>query len=96
MKLLKKLGWKVLVQQRRKRDLSDLYFTHPAQKILKHYKTHGAPVHFSTPEWTKSRIDQIILRGAHCSYNDYLEFLKSEFIEMIRKNQLLILPYSIV
>ena len=95
-KLLKKFGWTGLVQQRRNRDLSNLQFEHPAQRLLKHYTHHGALVRFSTAKWSKDRINQAICRGAHRLCNDYLEFLKSEFIEMIKNNQWIILPYSIV
>ena len=48
--LLKKLGWKKFVLQRRtKSDFTSLdEVNHPAKRLLKHYKSRGTPVKFST------------------------------------------------
>jgi hypothetical protein len=54
------------------------------------------PVKVTTQAWSPSRIQQALSRGAHRSCRDYTEFLSQEFVEMIRKNQWTILPFSVV
>lgn len=97
VELLKKLGWKKFVKSRRTRsdfaNLSDL--PHPAKRLLQHYKSHGAPVKFKTSAWTKSQIRAAIERGPHKSCHEHIDFLKEEFIDMINKEQWIILPYSV-
>ena len=98
VKLLQTLGWKEFVRQRRPTsDLGPMHrINHPAKRLLQHYKKHGAPVKFSTKPWSRQRIEQSMRRGAHKSCFEYLEFLEEEFIDMINKDQWVILPYSVV
>ena len=94
--LLKQLGWTKFVQHRRRRgdfaSLDDVH--HPAKRLLRHYKNHGAPVKFSTKPWTQGRIKRALARGPHKSCHEYLEFLQEEFVDMINKQQWVILPAS--
>jgi hypothetical protein len=94
--LLKQLGWTDFVKGRRKRgDLADVStLPHPASRLLKHYKTHGAPVKFSTGAWSKYTLENALERGPHRSCMEYIDFLHEEFIDMINKQQWIILPYS--
>ena len=94
--LLRKLGWKAFVQHRRQRgDFSALdEFDHPAKRLIRHYKNRGAPVKFSTKPWTPGRIKRALQRGPHKSCHEHLEFLQEEFIDMINKQQWVILPAS--
>ena len=52
--LLKRLGWKKFVLQRRaKRDFTSLDGVHhPAKRLLKHYKSREAPVKVSAKRWS--------------------------------------------
>lgn len=93
--LLRELGWRRFVKHRRQRgDIGSLNFPHPAMHTLHHYKHHGVPVRLSTPAWSKQRLEAALARGAHRSCFDYLDFLKGEFVEMIRKSQWVVLPYD--
>jgi hypothetical protein len=94
--LLKQLGWTDFVKGRRKRgDFADVStLPHPASRLLKHYKTHGAPVKFSTGAWSKYTLENALERGPHRSCMEYIDFLHEEFIDMINKQQWIILPYS--
>ena len=96
VKLLKQLGWTDFVKGRRNRgDFADVStLPHPASRLLKHYKTHGAPVKFSTGAWSKYTLENALERGPHRSCMEYIEFLHEEFIDMINKQQWIILPYS--
>ena len=96
--LLKKLGWKQFVRQRRPtRDLGPMNnIQHPAKRLLQHYRKHGAPVKFTTTPWSRERVHQSIQRGAHKSCFEYLDFLEEEFIDMINKDQWVVLPYNVV
>ena len=96
--LIKTLGWREFVRQRRPTsDLGPMHkIHHPAKRLLQHYRKHGAPVKFSTKPWPHKRIEQSMRRGAHKSCFDYLEFLEEEFVDMINKDQWVILPYSVV
>ena len=94
--LLRQLGWHGLVSRRRSRgDFASLdNVDHPARRLLHFYKHRGAPVRFSTPPWTRHQIERALLRGPHKSCNDYIDFLNTEFVDMISKGQWLVLPYS--
>ena len=94
--LLRQLGWHGLVSRRRSRgDFASLInVNHPARHLLHLYKHRGAPVRFSTPPWTRHQIERALLRGPHKSCNEYIDFLNTEFVDMISKGQWIVLPYS--
>ena len=98
VKLLDKLGWHGLVNQRRPTgDFSSLTNVHhPARRLLKLYKYRGAPVKFATPPWNRQQILHALHRGPHKSCHDHVSFLHDKFKDMISKGQWLILPYSAV
>ena len=96
VKLLSKLGWQNFVKQRRQRsDLNILNINHPAQHVLKNYKHNGVPVRFSTKPWSKAKLTQALRRGPHQSCHNYIDFLESEFSDMISKSQWVILPFDV-
>ena len=96
VKLLRNQGWRKFVKGRRKRgDFADVStLPHPASRLLQHYKTHGAPVKFSTRPWKQYTLEHALARGPHRSCMEHIEFLHEEFIDMINKQQWIILPYS--
>ena len=98
VKLLQQLGWSGLVKQRRPvSDFSSLQNVHhPAKRLLSFYKNRGAPVKFSTPPWTRRQVQRALSRGPHKSCFEHLDFLKEEFVDMIKKGQWLVLPASAV
>ena len=94
--LLNSLGWEAFVKSKRGRgDIGHLTKPHPANRLLHHYKHHGAPVRFSTPPWSLDRLLAAVKRGPHQSCNLHLNFLQEEFIDMIRKGQWVVLPFSV-
>jgi len=97
VELLKKIGWKKFIKSRRKcgdfADLSNL--PHPAKRLLQHHKNHGAPVKFKMKAWSKSKLHAAITRGPHKSCHEHITFLHEEFINMINKQQWIVLPYSV-
>jgi hypothetical protein len=91
------MGWRDFVKFKRKRgDIGPLNFDHPAVRLLKQYKHNGVPVKLHTKPWTTARNHQALHRGPHRSCFDHLTFLQEEFIEMIQKDQWVILPYDVV
>jgi hypothetical protein len=48
----------------------------------------------STAPWTLDHNRQAIHRGAHKSAKEYTEFLREEFVDMIKKGYWTILPAS--
>ena len=95
--LLQKLGWERFVQSRRQRgDFASLKFQHPAQRLLDHYKRRGAPVKLKTSPWSRSQLLQALKRGPHKSCYEHLDFLQEEFVDMIQKQQWVVLPFSSV
>ena len=96
--LLKRLGWKKFVLQRRtKSDFTSLdRVDHPAKHLLRHYKSRGTPVKFSTEPWSRAKIDAALQRGAHRSCLEHVEFLHEEFADMIAKAYWVVLPAEAV
>ncbi len=92
------LGWKSFVEQRRGRgDLSSMdKVRHPARRLLRQYKSRGVPVVMSTAPWSPGRIQAALQRGPHKSAIEHSEFLRSEFANMVQKNQWVVLPFSSV
>ena len=97
MCLLSRLGWHEFVKRRRGRgDITSLKnVKHPARRLLFLLESQGAPVQFSTPPWSRDRLDQAIKQGPHRSCKDYIDFLEEKFVDMIQKGQWVILPASV-
>ena len=96
--LLSRVGWREFVRHRRGRgDFASLdnIHDHPARSLLLHMKHRGVPVRFTSPPWSRQRVDAALKRGPHKSCLDYIDFLEEEFIDMINKGQWVILPASI-
>ena len=96
VKLFRRLGWKGLVNHRRnKGDFNNVHaIKHPANRLLHHYKQHGVPVVTSNPPLSSTELLHAIKRGPHISANQHKEFLFEEFIDMINKEQWIILPFE--
>ena len=88
--LLQRMGWKKFVRLRRGKG--DFSFNHPAKRLLMHYKRSGVPIKFSTPPWTTAQLQHALKRGPHKSCQHHEEFIESEFVEMIKKGQWVVLP----
>ena len=97
-KLLAKLGWKSFVASRRKRNdfnvLKDI--KHPAARLLHHLDTNGVPVILKSTPWSVDKIEKALKRGPHRSSLEYIDFLEEEFVDMINKNQWIVLPFASV
>ena len=90
-KLFESLGWETLVTQRRGRgDLTNMnQVQHPAQRLLRHLASKGAPA------WPASRLQQAVRRGPHKSCRDQEPFLRSEFADFVDKSHWIVLPLSV-
>ena len=96
VQLLQQLGWTNFVITKRQRgDLASMSFQHPAQHLLTYIKKRGVPVRLTTSPWSPHQLQQAIDRGPHRSCYQFLDFLEQEFIDMIDKNQWVILPFHI-
>ena len=98
LQLLETLGLDELVKIKRgEGDLSSLEnVNHPAKRLLKDLKLHGAPIKFSTEPWSREQVSTALARGAHKSCMGHMNFLYEEFEDMIQKGQWLVLPASAV
>ena len=96
VKLLKEMGWKSFVRHRRQRgDFAEVTkLPHPASRLLQHYKVHGAPVKLTTKPWKKHTVELALAQGPHPLCMEHIDFLHEEFIDMINKQQWVVLPYS--
>ena len=84
------------MRRRKDGDFAKLDFDHPARRLLKNYKNRGVPVKLATEPWSQDRLRQALLRGPHKSCFEYRDFLQEEFVDMIQKQQWVMLPYSAV
>ena len=96
--LLAKLGWKVFCSSRRRRsDFNNLvHMKHPARQLLQHVKTNGVPVILKSTPWSQQQCDDAVRRGPHKSCLEFVDFLEEEFVDMIGKDQWVVLPYKSV
>ena len=69
---------------------------HPAAPLLANLRVDGAPVKFTTPDWTHPRISEALKRGSHPSAKQYLHFLETEMADMVDKRYWVVLPYELV
>lgn len=92
--LYHKLGWKQLVRQRRQRgDLGAVEtLNHPATRLLRQLKQHGAPVILETAPWSRQRLQAALQRGPHKSALEYQDFLVDEFADMVSNGMWIVLP----
>ena len=65
---------------------------HPAARLLDHYKRKGVPVLMSAKRWPRSRKLASLARGPHKSAKEHIEFLREEYVSMIRKGHWTLLP----
>ena len=96
-RLFAQLGFETLVGQRRSRgDFASLdkIRSHPAHRLLRQYKSRGAPVVLSTAPWTPDQVRAAIDRGPHKSALEYVDFLRKEMVDMINKGHWMVLPFS--
>ena len=98
LNFLRQHGFEALVKRRQSNDWGNLRRTrrHPAHRLLKHYKHHGAPVILADSPWTLEELDHAIARGPHKSAYEYSAFLREDMAAMVEKGQWLVLPYSAV
>lgn len=67
---------------------------HPAAALLEDLRTQGVSVPLATPPWTMKQKTDAIERGAHRSAFGHQEFVRSEFVDMMKKGYFIVLPAS--
>jgi hypothetical protein len=66
---------------------------HPAAPILAVLRSTGAPANLSSTKWTEAQRDASAKRDPHKGTHEHIEFLQTEFFDMIWEGQWLALPY---
>ena len=97
--LVQQLGLDKAIKQRVGRtDWGPLSRTthHPAHRLLRHYRTHGAPVTLADPPWSQHEIAGAMARGPHRSAYAYHSFLRDDMADYVSKSYWMVLPYSAV
>jgi hypothetical protein len=69
---------------------------HHAAHLLDHLCCHGASVLFNTMPWTHVHLEATLARGSHKSAVEYLDFLQTAFLNMMKRGQWILLPYALV
>ena len=70
--------------------------SHPAAvELLVPLRDDGAPVEFTTTEWSQDRLQDAIDRGSHASAHDYLGFTEREMVDFIHKGYWIVLPADV-
>ena len=82
---LRHQGWRRLIAGRRGRP--------NISRTAPHWKTRHACT-FVHPPWTQERRDAAVARGPHPSAAEHSDFLREEMLEMCRRGQWMVLPYS--
>jgi hypothetical protein len=72
------------------------HIPHATAALLDDLCVTGARVHLSTPRWTMAQKEAALERGPHQSAKAHTTFLRSEFADMIRKKQWILLPAALV
>ena len=67
---------------------------HPASRLLRHYKRHGAPVTLADAPWSQAELEASIQRGPHRSAYEYMEFLREDMADYVDKGMWIVLPYE--
>ena len=68
---------------------------HPARRLLRQYKHHGALVVLMKGSWTEGERQAALKIGPHRSATEHTPFLREEFASMVEKGQWVVLPYSV-
>ena len=68
---------------------------HPARRLLRQYKHHGAPVVLMTGKCSEGEHLADLKRGPHKSATEHALFLCKEFASMLEKGQCMVTPYSV-
>ena len=96
--LFRNNGWEKYVTISRGRgDLAPVgenVKAHPANHLLEHLATKGAPVIMSSPPWKLEVLEQRLKRGSHKSCDANLDFLRKEMLDFVKKGFWTVLPFS--
>lgn len=69
---------------------------HQAAYLLHHYKQKGVPVTMHNANWNQGQREATIRHGPHKSALDHIEFLRTEYADMIRKGFWTMLPAELI
>jgi hypothetical protein len=72
------------------------HLPHPAAPLLDRIRRTGVPVVLSSTPWSRSTLDERLMRGAHQSATDYTAFLHEEFLDFVQKGFWMLLPHNLV
>jgi hypothetical protein len=65
---------------------------HRAAHLLNRLRVSGAPVATKSAPWTRQQKQEVIRRGPHQSAHQHVDFLRQEYVDMIRKGRWVLLP----
>ena len=69
---------------------------HPAASLLDQYRTSGVPYKTHAEPWTPEQREEALRRGAHQSAYQYLEFVRNEFVDFVKKRFWVVLPAQLL
>ena len=69
---------------------------HPAAYLLSRFQKSGAPAVLSAPPWSNAKIEMVLKWGPHRSSHNGIELLRTEYADMMDKQQWTVLPASMV
>jgi hypothetical protein len=98
-KLLKELGWQRTCDTLRSRcDIHEdvKLLPHPAAPLLERIRRNGVPVVLASEPWSDELKAERFLRGPHKSAEEFLEFLREEYVDFCEKGFWMLLPYDSV
>ena len=93
-------SWKQHVTESRgdKGDFNDevQHLQHPAAHLLNRLRITGAPVCLLEAPWEADRIRSALEQGPHKSAKEHIDFLRDEFVGMIKEGHWTVLPAHLV
>ena len=83
------------------RGKGDLYpnvgsLNHPAAYLLSRIQKSGTPAVLFAAPWTKAKIEMVLKRGPHKFSHNGIDFLCTEYADMMDKQQWTVVPASMV
>ena len=69
---------------------------HTAAHLLSRFQKVGTPAIMSGAPWSTGKTEAALKRGFHKSSKNCIEFLRDEFVDMMKKQQWIVLPADMI